>query len=220
MPARIVRAGIGQSIFLGEIFLSGSADGAGPVVRDVFELGSGSDAAVRVADGRVINIAAESANVFIHVGYLLLVFDFPVSVQVAVFAGRDFFRSDAEFGFRGLAGAEILTVDLAVGNKFDPFNIMSVEHRMGDFADHDLVSSGGFVDDRDVFFPGCVHGPFNLKLHVLTATDQGSSAAMHHFYDISTQFTFVHFESLSHFFLHVRGMNISEYIPWNGSLFQ
>jgi hypothetical protein len=70
-PARVVRAGLGKSIFLGEIFLSGPADRTGPIIGDVFELGAGGHAVVRIAAGGVVNVAAEGANILIHAEYLL-----------------------------------------------------------------------------------------------------------------------------------------------------
>jgi hypothetical protein len=56
---------------LAKVFLAGSADRTGPVVGNVFELGSGGDAAVRVTDGWVVNIAAEGANILVHIRFSL-----------------------------------------------------------------------------------------------------------------------------------------------------
>ena len=66
-PPKQIRA---VSTYRGRLFLrderilADAADGTNPGVRDVFELRAGRDAAIRIADDRVIHVAAHGAQVF------------------------------------------------------------------------------------------------------------------------------------------------------------
>src|SRR4030042_3026338 len=49
-----------------ELILPRAAEGAHPVVRDALEGGTGRHAVVRVAVGRVVDVAADDASPFFH----------------------------------------------------------------------------------------------------------------------------------------------------------
>ena len=53
-------------LLYGEVVLAYAADGAYPVLRNVFEGSAGSDAAVRIAYFRVIHVTTSVANVLFH----------------------------------------------------------------------------------------------------------------------------------------------------------
>ena len=67
-------------LFLEHIF-SDAADGADPVIRQIFEGRARSDAVVGIADSRVVLIAAGAANVFIHRDYLPISIALPASSE-------------------------------------------------------------------------------------------------------------------------------------------
>lgn len=58
--------GARRSIDLRELVLAYAADGAYPVVGQVFKLGAGRNPAVGIAYGGVIDPVADFANVFVH----------------------------------------------------------------------------------------------------------------------------------------------------------
>jgi len=58
--------------FLDEHVLADTANGAGPIIGDVFECCAGGDTAIRVADCRVVNVTASFAFVFCHSIFSLL----------------------------------------------------------------------------------------------------------------------------------------------------
>lgn len=65
-----------------EVRLGGSADGANPVFGKIGKGGAGSDAAVGIAGGGIIFVAANIANVFLHDLILL-----PARIAAAVRQG-------------------------------------------------------------------------------------------------------------------------------------
>jgi len=123
---------------------------------------------------------------------------FPESVEIAVLAGRDLGRLDAEKRLGGLAGFEELTIGLAVGQKLDPLDVMFLFHGMGDGADLDQIALVGFLDDRNVFFLGGVHGVLGYEFHRLPAADQFSGTAVQYLDDIAAHFTLIDLQLLSH----------------------
>jgi hypothetical protein len=55
------------ALFFGfEFVLAGAADGAYPIFREVFPFGAGFDAVIGISLGLVINVSADSANIFFH----------------------------------------------------------------------------------------------------------------------------------------------------------
>lgn len=54
------------SFLLLEHILSYSAQRANPVIRNILEGSTRRDTAVRIADGRIIDIATGSANILVH----------------------------------------------------------------------------------------------------------------------------------------------------------
>ena len=71
-------------LFFYEGILTYAADGADPILREIFKCGSGRDAAVGIANLRVVYVAAWFANVSFHDEYLLIFFFFIISC----FAGK------------------------------------------------------------------------------------------------------------------------------------
>ncbi len=65
MPASVPYQGA-RSVNFFELVFAYSADGANPIVGDVFKFSSGSDAAIGVANRGVINPIANFTDVFIH----------------------------------------------------------------------------------------------------------------------------------------------------------
>ena len=59
-------------VLLFKLVFGRSADGAGPVIREVCKRGPRLNTTVRVSIGRVIDVATNRANIFIHSLFLLL----------------------------------------------------------------------------------------------------------------------------------------------------
>jgi hypothetical protein len=59
-------------VLLFKLVFGRSADGAGPVIRKVRKRGPRLYTTVRVSIGRVVNVATNCANIFIHPSFLLL----------------------------------------------------------------------------------------------------------------------------------------------------
>jgi hypothetical protein len=59
-------------ILLFKLVFGCSADGAGPIIRKVCERGPRLNPTVRISIGRVIDVATNRANIFIHSFFLLL----------------------------------------------------------------------------------------------------------------------------------------------------
>jgi hypothetical protein len=54
------------SILRLEILLAGTANGTNPIIRKGLESGSGGDPAIRISLSRIVDITADSTNVFLH----------------------------------------------------------------------------------------------------------------------------------------------------------
>ncbi len=59
-------------VLLFKLIFCCSADGASPIIRKVCKRGPGLNTTVRVSIGRVIDVATNRANIFIHSFFLLI----------------------------------------------------------------------------------------------------------------------------------------------------
>lgn len=71
-----------DELFSAELVLANAANGACPIIGEVIESGTGSDAVVGVADFGVVNITAHFTYVFVHDcqkrGLIIICFDFEI----------------------------------------------------------------------------------------------------------------------------------------------
>ena len=119
-------------------------------------------------------------------------------MQVAVFTGRHMDGIDAKFGFRFFTGFEKFFVAFAVGKKFNPLDIVSFFHGMGNRADTDLPAGSRLFQHGHMFFFCPVAGSLGHVFHIFATAHQRRTAAMHHFHDIAAMHALVHFKLMSH----------------------
>ena len=92
-------------------------------------------------------------------------------MEVAIFANGDVIGFDIEDGLGSLSWFQELQIDFAVGDEFDPFDVVFFFHGMGDTADLYAEAIRSLLDDGDMFFLGGVGGVRGQQCGVERAVD-------------------------------------------------
>jgi len=119
-------------------------------------------------------------------------------VLVAELTGGNRICLYAEFCFRSIAGVEELDVGYAVGQEFDPLDIMVIGHGMGHGTDLYLITVFRLFNGGNMLFGCPVGSTFTEELHGFTAADEGGGSAVKDFNNISTMFALIYFKSCRH----------------------
>ena len=75
-----------------------------------------------------------------------------MQVAVSICSNHFVVRAQAERCFRGLSGCKVFDLAAGFGFQGDPFDIMRIDHRMGNRPDFDLHGAAAFLYDWDLLF--------------------------------------------------------------------